>query len=220
MSLAERRAGPASTQTLLSDPALNPCYKAPHQLSQTRTRFSGPEPTVCLCLSKQWSSSFLCVLCCSLVSNSSRPRGLQPTRLLCPWNFSGKNPGVGCHFLLQGIFPIQGFFFSYFPQNSVSKIRLSTEAQRPRFRHQNQTWERSPGSKPGLREKRVPFLPSEEELWRPGNKTRSACASGGISGRRSVVPDCATPWTIRILHARILQWGAFPFSRGSSQPRD
>ena len=28
--------------------------------------------------------------------------GLQPTRLLCPWNFSGKNTGVGCHSLLMG----------------------------------------------------------------------------------------------------------------------
>ena len=28
-------------------------------------------------------------------------------RLLCSWNFSGKNTGVGCHFLLQGIFPAQ-----------------------------------------------------------------------------------------------------------------
>ena len=26
----------------------------------------------------------------------------------CPWNFPGKNTGVGCHFLLQGIFPTQG----------------------------------------------------------------------------------------------------------------
>ena len=31
-----------------------------------------------------------------------------PTRLLCPWNFPGKDTGVECHFLLQGIFPIQG----------------------------------------------------------------------------------------------------------------
>ena len=29
-------------------------------------------------------------------------------RLLCPWDFPGKNPGVGCHFLLQGIFLTQG----------------------------------------------------------------------------------------------------------------
>ena len=34
------------------------------------------------------------------------------TRLLCPWNFSGKNTGVGCHFLLQEIFPIQGLNLS------------------------------------------------------------------------------------------------------------
>ena len=25
---------------------------------------------------------------------------MQPTRLLCPWDFPGKNIGVGCHFLL------------------------------------------------------------------------------------------------------------------------
>ena len=28
-------------------------------------------------------------------------------RLLCPWDFPGKNTGVDCHFLLQGIFPTQ-----------------------------------------------------------------------------------------------------------------
>ena len=33
---------------------------------------------------------------------------LQPIRLLCPWNFLGKNTGVGCHALYRGIFPTQG----------------------------------------------------------------------------------------------------------------
>ena len=37
-----------------------------------------------------------------------RPHGLQPTRLLSPWNFPGKSTGVVCHFLLQGILPTQG----------------------------------------------------------------------------------------------------------------
>ena len=46
------------------------------------------------------SASQLCPPFCS-------PRGLQPTRLLCPLNFSGKNTGVGCHFLLPGIFLTQ-----------------------------------------------------------------------------------------------------------------
>ena len=34
--------------------------------------------------------------------------GLQSARFLCPWDSSGKNTGVGCHFLLQEIFPTQG----------------------------------------------------------------------------------------------------------------
>ena len=45
---------------------------------------------------------------CSVLSDSLRPHGLQPTRLLHSWDFPGKSPGVGCHFLLQGIFPTQG----------------------------------------------------------------------------------------------------------------
>ena len=32
----------------------------------------------------------------------------EPARFLCPWEFPGRNNGVGCHFLLQGIFPTQG----------------------------------------------------------------------------------------------------------------
>ena len=42
------------------------------------------------------------------MSNSFVTYGPQPARLLCPWDFTGKNTGVGCHFLLQGIFPTQG----------------------------------------------------------------------------------------------------------------
>ena len=44
----------------------------------------------------------------SVVSDSLRPHGLQPTRLLSPWDSPGKNTGVGCHALLQGIFLTQG----------------------------------------------------------------------------------------------------------------
>ena len=63
--------------------------------------------------SKEYSGSiswtrFLCTLSCSVVSDFLWPHGLQPARLLCPWNFPGKNTWVGCHFLLQGIFPTQG----------------------------------------------------------------------------------------------------------------
>ena len=51
---------------------------------------------------------------CSLVSDSLQRHGLQLARLLCPWDSPGENTGVGCHFLLQGLFLAQesnsGFF--------------------------------------------------------------------------------------------------------------
>ena len=41
----------------------------------------------------------------SVVSDSLRPHGLWPTRLLCPWDSPVKNTGMGCHALLQGDLP-------------------------------------------------------------------------------------------------------------------
>ena len=45
--------------------------------------------------SEKWKWSRL------VMSDSLRPHGLQPTRLLHPWDFPGKSTGVGCHCLLQ-----------------------------------------------------------------------------------------------------------------------
>ena len=44
------------------------------------------------------------------VSGSVPLHGLQPARLLCPWDSPGQNTGVDCYFLLQGIFPTQGSY--------------------------------------------------------------------------------------------------------------
>ena len=54
---------------------------------------------VCLCV---------CVFSCSVMSDSFPPHELWPARLLCPWDFPGKNAGVGCHSILWGIFLAQG----------------------------------------------------------------------------------------------------------------
>ena len=54
---------------------------------------------------------YFCVLLVCLAAQlclTLWPFGLQLTRILCPWDFSGKNTGVACHFLLQGIFPTLG----------------------------------------------------------------------------------------------------------------
>ena len=48
------------------------------------------------------------------MSDSLRPHGLQPAMLLCAWDSPGNNTGVGCHFLLPGIFrPRDGTHVSY-----------------------------------------------------------------------------------------------------------
>ena len=61
-------------------------------------------------LNKPMQSSHYCLRACvcSVESDSLQPYGLQPARLLHPWNFLGKNTGVGCQFLFQGILPTQG----------------------------------------------------------------------------------------------------------------
>ena len=55
------------------------------------------------CYSKTglWISNIALLWCmhsCSVMSDSLQPFGLYPTKLLCPWHFSGKNTGMGCHF--------------------------------------------------------------------------------------------------------------------------
>ena len=50
----------------------------------------------------------IAVLRCSVMSDSLRSHGLQPTRLLCQWDSPGKNTGVGSHSFLQRIFPDPG----------------------------------------------------------------------------------------------------------------
>ena len=71
------------------------------------------EPVHISSLTTGISSVCVCVCVCvcvsrSVVPDSLRPHGLQPARLLYPWDFPGKNTGVGCHFLLQEIFLTQG----------------------------------------------------------------------------------------------------------------
>ena len=60
---------------------------------------------------KGTDTSFLAIMHVCMLSRFSRvslrPYGLKPTRLLSPWNSPGKNTGVGCHALLEGVFSTQ-----------------------------------------------------------------------------------------------------------------
>ena len=81
------------------------------------------------------------------MSDSLRSYGLQPTRLISPWNFLGKNTEVGCHFLLQGNLPLgiepvsptlQADSLPSEPPRKPNKKR-EREKERERYRRE---WER------------------------------------------------------------------------------
>ena len=83
---------------------------------------------MCILWKWKWSRSVL--------SDSSQPQGLQPTRLLCPWDFPGKSTGVGCHHLLQYTLkdmanynsPIRHSDFptQYLPEHILEDFQLGT----------------------------------------------------------------------------------------------
>ena len=72
----------------------------------------------------QSQPSMVYMLSYSVTSDSLRLHGLQPTSL-CPWDFSGKNTGAGCHFLFQRIFLTQGIPAS----PALAGIFFTTEPQ-------------------------------------------------------------------------------------------
>ena len=81
---------------------------------------------------------FLEYVCVCLFAQSLRgiqlfaaPMDCSPPGSLCPWNFLGKNTGVGCHFLHQGIFPDPG----------IKPVPLASTALAGRFFTAGATWE-------------------------------------------------------------------------------
>ena len=84
---------------------------------------------------KLWNKKGSESVSCSVLPDYLWPHGLQPTRLLCSWDFPGKDTGVDCHFLLQGIFATQGWnwvscaagrFFTDWATREVTVIKVRT----------------------------------------------------------------------------------------------
>ena len=80
--------------------------------SRHKTQKSCPQGAVIQCFAYKLLTVTMGHIHCGggIVLNCVWPlpsHGLYPSRLLCPQDFPGKNTGVGCHFLLQGIFPTQ-----------------------------------------------------------------------------------------------------------------
>ena len=93
--------------------------------------FSGVCVCVCVCVRAHMGT---CMLSRSIVSNSLWPHGLQLSSLLCLWDFPSKNTGVGCHFLLQGI------FFRYSKLSPLTSSKSQTPlCKRPSVNNSNPT---------------------------------------------------------------------------------
>ena len=60
--------------------------------------------------------------------DSVLPHGLWPSGLFCPWDFPGKNTGVGCRFLLQWFFPTQEMDPSLWPLLHLQADSLPPES--------------------------------------------------------------------------------------------
>ena len=125
--------------------------------------------------------------------DSSRP---QAARLLCPWDSLGKNTGVGCHFLLQGICPTQGLSPGL-PQCRQTLYHLSHH--------------RSPNPKYGKSHfssfQSKPFFAAAAKS---PQSCPTLCDHIDISPPGASVPG--------ILRARTLEWVAISFSKPFFEP--
>ena len=92
--------------TPVSALSVNRGYES-HQATKAALR-GNPEGTpacVCMCVRT-------CVRVCVCVQSWLTLGNPWSTKLLFPWDFSGKNTGVGCHCFIQGIFFLQGIFLT------------------------------------------------------------------------------------------------------------
>ena len=132
-----------------------------------------------------------------------QPQGLQPLRLLRPWGFPGKNTRVGCHFHLQGIFPSQGLNLGLlYCRRTLYPLSHQGSPILSKVIHKHK--KRAVWLFPKHLKVQVKVLVAQSSL--------TICDPMNCS-----LPGSSVHGTSQ---ARILEWVAIPFSRGSSWPRD
>ena len=144
-----------------------------------------------------------------------RPHGLQSARLLCPWDSSGKNTGVGSLSLLQGIFPTQGLNSGllHWQADSLPSEPLLLLS---RFSHVGLC------ATPKMAAHQAPLSLgfSRQEHWSglpfpsPMMKVKSESDVSQSCLTLSIRIDCSLPGSsvYGIFQARVLEWGAIAFS--------
>ena len=144
------------------------------------------------------------------LKNTGKCKPLSHVQLYSPWNSPGQNTGVGSLSLLRGIFatPGRNTGLPHY-RRILYQVSLKGSPRILEWVAYSFSWGPSwiePGSPTLQADSLPPELTKKKWKW----------------NALSHVWLFATPWTVihGILQARILEWVAFPFSRGSSQPRD
>jgi len=152
------------------------------------------------------------------MSDSSRPHGLQPTRLLHPWDFLGKSTGVGCHCLLR-------IRTSWGPK-FTSGLSLYLRLRQPCAQHRRGNY-RLIALYFHIITSGIIIHSSIYSLVISFCARHGACTCVCVQ-LLQLCPtlcdpiDCSSPGSsVRgILQASILEWVAIPSSRGPSPPRE
>ena len=129
----------------------------------------------------------------SVVSNPQRPHGLQPPRLLCPWDFPGKSTGVGIHSIDDPFYWQnwdQNYWLFYCPVYKISH--------------------NCPDLASTLREWTVLLLVKATSSVAAAAAAKSLQSCPTLSDPM----DCSPPGSSvhGIFQARVLEWGAIAFS--------
>ena len=165
------------------------------------------------------------------MSDSLRPHGLWPARLFCPWDSPGKNIGAGCHFLLQG-----GDLFDPGIKPGSPALQADSLLSEPpgkpccccccyvtlvvsdsvRPHRQQPTRLPRPWDSPGKNTGVGCHLLLQCMKVKSESEVAQSCPTLSDS------LDCSPPGSSvhGIFQARVLEWGAIAFSRGSSQRWD
>ena len=135
------------------------------------------------------------------MSDSLQPYGLKPARLLHPWDSPGKNTGMGCHVLLQGIFQTRDQTQVFCGSCTAGRFFITEPPGKPNMNITG--WH-------------LFCLPHNAR----GIESESQVAQSCLTLHHPM--DCSLPGSSvhGVLQAKILEWVAISFSRGSSQPRD
>ena len=160
------------------------------------------------------SPSYMCVC---LVAQLWLTLCHTPARILCPWDSSGKNSGVGSHSLLQGIFLTRGSNLGLLHCRQI--LYHLNHQGRPTLLYQSES-----------HSVMSDYL-QPHGLYKPWNSLGQNTGVGRLSllqgifstqGSNSGLPHCRQ-FLYQLSHKgspRILEWIAYPFSRGSSLPRN